>query len=184
MRKYNTEAIVLKNINYSDADKIYTLLTQKYGKIAAIAKGVRRISSRRAGNLDSLNHVSLGIYEGSSKFKSIVEVKTISAFKDLKKSLERSLSGYYMAELINKSLEEDSEAGMIFDLLRIALGKLNDLDNQPDEVVNSFEIKLMRLLGYQIPAERLKSMNKKELDRRIKSYIREILGEKFKSLEI
>ena len=61
MKKYNTKAIVLKSVKYKDADKIFTLFTKEYGKISAIGRGVRKINSRRSGNLDTLNYVSVGI---------------------------------------------------------------------------------------------------------------------------
>ena len=51
-RSIRTEAIVLRQQVFGEADRILTLLTPNRGKVAAIAKGVRRISSRKAGHLD------------------------------------------------------------------------------------------------------------------------------------
>ena len=70
------EAIVLKNRKHGEADKIFTLYSKKKGKITAIAKGVRKVSSRRGGNLDTLNHVVLGVNEGKGDFKYITEVQS------------------------------------------------------------------------------------------------------------
>ena len=51
-RSIRTEAIVLRQQVFGEADRILTLLTPDRGKLAAIAKGVRRPSSRKAGHLD------------------------------------------------------------------------------------------------------------------------------------
>ena len=80
MKKVNTVAVVLKSINYRDSDKIYTLLSKDLGKIPAIARGVRKISSRRAGNLDTLNLVKVGLSEGLGGMRQIDEVSGLNSF--------------------------------------------------------------------------------------------------------
>jgi len=182
--KYNIEAIVLKKISYGDADRIYTLLTKDKGKITAVARGVRKISSRRGGNLDTLNHINITLSENTSGYKTITEVKTLGSYRNLKKSLECSLAGYYMAELINKSVEENSENNDVFFLLRDSLDTLDADGKKKKFVVNKFEFLLMKLLGYEMSLNELRSFKKEELDNRLKLYVKESLGEDFKSLTI
>jgi DNA repair protein RecO (recombination protein O) len=150
MKKYNSRAVVLKSIKYRDSDKIYTLFTKEYGKVSAIARGVRKISSRRSGNLDTLNLISVSFRDESRGHRSIEEVKTIDSFKNLKKDLQKSTKAYYMAELIHKSVEEDEQVSNIFNLFVKCLKTL-DKNNYPgDLVVSHFEINLMSMLGYKI----------------------------------
>ena len=106
MHKYNTEGIVLKSTNYADKDKIYTILTRDYGKVRVLARGVRKITSRRAGNLDTLNYVSLKLTE-SSGFKNLDEAVVLESFRDIKNDLSISMSAYYLAEIVFRSVEED-----------------------------------------------------------------------------
>jgi DNA repair protein RecO (recombination protein O) len=182
--RYNIDAIVLKKINYGDSDRIYTLLTRDRGKISVLAKGVRKISSRRSGNLDTLNRVVVSISENHAGFKILTEAKTLNSFKELKRSLEKSLSAYYMAELINKSVEENMESSGIFDLLNKALEKTEEETGNITLVVNKFEIRLMKALGYEITLEKLRSFGREDLDRKLKEYVKDSLGEDFKSLRI
>lgn len=153
MPRYNLECVVLRNINYSDADKIYTLFSREKGKISASGKGVRKINSRRGGNLDTLNQVSIGISEGTSGYKIITEAKTIKSFKELKSDLGRSVPAYYMVELIDRFFEDEQENGAVY---RLVLEKLAKLENHIDKrfVVLSFEIELMKLLGYALTLDR------------------------------
>jgi len=150
MQRYTTECIVLRAINYKDADKILTLYSKQEGKISASAKGVRRLSSRRAGSLDTLNHVRVGIYTNSSNFKLITEAETLNSFEIIKKELERIKYGFYISELVYKSVQDDQEVEGLFKLLCATLRALNKPTVSNLRVVSFFEINLMKLLGYQM----------------------------------
>jgi len=191
MPGFNTKAVVLKNIVFQDADKIYTLLSEDRGKISGIAKGVRKVTSRRSGNLDTLNVIEVHLNVHKSGQNYITEVKTLEAYKNLKKSLELSKQGFYMVELINRFLHEDDEAQPIFKLLVAALSELENKGNNLIWRVNRFEIKLMQLLGYQPPREFLykwqeciKNKEHDQADSIVKSFVKEVLQEDIKSLEL
>ncbi len=50
-RTFRTEAIVLRRKDFGEADRILTLFTPELGKIRALAKGIRKPASRKAGHL-------------------------------------------------------------------------------------------------------------------------------------
>ncbi|MBW6441301.1 DNA repair protein RecO [Patescibacteria group bacterium] len=154
MKKYNIRAVVLKSVKYKDSDKIFTLLTKEQGKISAIARGVRKISSRRSGNLDTLNLVLVKIHEDSSGFKNIEEVRTIESFKSIKKNLDKSLKAYYISELVYRATEEDNQFSGIFELLVKCLKALDKNGYSGDLFVTYFEIRLMKILGYQLTLDK------------------------------
>lgn len=155
MARYKVEAVVLKFTNYKDSDKIFTLFSRERGRITTTAKGVRKISSRRGGNLDTLNHVSVGISEGESgRYKLITEVETLNSFKNLKASLDNSVKGFYITELIYRLLDDEEQNEAVFDLLISNLEKLDTHLNNEVSRVNSFEIALLELLGYGLYLDR------------------------------
>jgi len=61
---YKTEGIVLKSTEFKEADKIVTIYTKDYGKITAIAKGVRKIKSKFGSSLEILTHSVFLFYKG------------------------------------------------------------------------------------------------------------------------
>ena len=63
-RTYKTEAIVLRSIRFSEADRILHLYTEDRGRIGAIAKGVRKTKSRFGARLEPLSHVELMLHQG------------------------------------------------------------------------------------------------------------------------
>lgn len=148
MVRYTVEGVVLKSQNYKEADKIFTLLTRGKGKVRAIAKGVRKISSRRAGNLDTLNHVRATLSETSFGYKVITEVATINSFSPLKRSLKAASNSYYILELMDKFLGYEQKNDKVLSLLLSTLSKLKKEKGNYQPLVNVFEISLMKHLGY------------------------------------
>ena len=61
---FKTEGIILRRRDFGEADRILTVFSLHRGKISVIAKGVRRITSRRAGNVELLNRVQMFLYPG------------------------------------------------------------------------------------------------------------------------
>ena len=51
-RTYRVEAVVLRRIDFGEADRVLVLFTRERGKLPVVAKGIRRISSRMAGHLE------------------------------------------------------------------------------------------------------------------------------------
>jgi DNA repair protein RecO (recombination protein O) len=77
-REYQTEAIIIKKIKLGEADRILTLYTSDYGKIEAVAKGVRRPKSKMAGHLELLTHSQLRLAHGRNLDTIIGTQKMIS----------------------------------------------------------------------------------------------------------
>ena len=148
MKTYNTQAIVLRSYNYKDSDKFYTFYSKDLGKFTALAKGVRKISSKRGGSLDTLNKVTLKVRESTQEYKYINEVDCTNSFVDIKRDLSLSSRGFYFVELVHKFTQETSDNSDVYDLLVKSLLLLNSKKVDPDLVVNFFEISLMKILGY------------------------------------
>ena len=154
MNRFTTEAIVLKNINYSDSHKIYTLLTPTYGKIGAIARGVRKISSKRAGNLDSMSLVSLQLVEGKNELKTITEAKSLNSFPNIKKNYEALTCGIYLCEVAENLVPENavtSEVSELYKWLKSGLLSLEKSQNNLELKKMLLELNLLKIMG--IPFE-------------------------------
>lgn len=170
MKKYNSKAVVLRSTKYKDSDKIFTLFTSDHGKISALARGVRKISSRRGGNLDTLNLISVKIHEDRAGIKNIEEVKTIESFKNIKNDLDKSLKAYYIVELVHKATEEGEKLSGIFNLLIKCLRLIDKNNYSGDLFVTYFEINLMGMLGYRLTLDKCGNCGR-ELDESWKKYV-------------
>jgi DNA repair protein RecO (recombination protein O) len=206
MRKFSLEAIVLKSKNIKDADKIYTLLSKEKGRISVLAKGVRKVTSRRAGNMDSLNVINASVSENDSGFLMLNEVKTLKSFSKLKKDYRLSSLAFYMAELVFRNIEDGDEYEILYKIFVKCLEVLGNDKVQPEMVVNHFELELLKLLGYQLRiddyttndkvinyvnklSQGVFSLNEEKAtyetaDRMVKSFMHTMLDNKMKSLEL
>ena len=64
MPLYSDEAIVLRTRKLAEADRIITLLTRRHGVVRAVARGVRRTSSKFGSRLEPFTHVDLQLAVG------------------------------------------------------------------------------------------------------------------------
>lgn len=173
MRSYKTEAIILKSKNYGEADRIITVFTKKYGKVVAIAKGSRRIKSRKGPNLEIFNKANLLLSPGKN-FDIITEVTILDNHEGLRKNLKLVGLAYNICELTDKLTPEHQESENIFDLLSQTLKSLSGKIIDKNLIVN-FKQKILEDLGYLE-----KKKNTENIDQLIESIAeREIKSRKF-----
>ena len=146
-RVYKTEVVVLRQRRLGEADKILTLFSADLGKFDAVAKGIRRPGSRKAGHLELLMHASLMLARGKS-LDIITQVQAIETYLPLREDLNRLSCGLYVAELIDRFTAEHMDS---YPLFRLLVGTLGRLATRPDLdlVLRYFEITVVALMGYQ-----------------------------------
>ena len=76
-RTYKTEAVVLRSIRYAEADRILHLYTADRGRVGAIAKGIRKTTSRFGGRLEPLGHVELMLHQGGGELHTVTGVELV-----------------------------------------------------------------------------------------------------------
>ena len=151
-RLYVTDAIVLSRFDYGEADRIMTLLTPVQGKFKAIAKGVRRPTSRLGGALEPLAELRVALARGRT-FDVVTQVEVTHAWLRLRDSLESAATAWYLAELADRSLEERHEAEGLYALLRRAY-ELLDAGMDAGRVARWYEMHLADELGVRPEVDR------------------------------
>jgi DNA repair protein RecO (recombination protein O) len=146
-RVYATPAIVLRQRKLGDADKILTLYTARFGKVDAVAKGVRKTKSRLAGHVEPLTQASFQLARGKS-LDIVTQVEATESFQSVRDDLDRLSRGLYAAELLDKFTELHEEH---FDLYRLLLDTLRRIGTLPDfdTPVRFYEMALLDTLGYR-----------------------------------
>jgi DNA repair protein RecO (recombination protein O) len=147
LRSFRVNAIVLKHQDYGEADRILTIYTRERGKLRVIAKGVRKVHSRKGGHLEPFTHVSLQLAESRS-WPIVSQAEAQHIYDDLKKDLETIGYASYAVELVERFTFEEEENASIFNLLKNTLDRLNEGDPAP-LVIRYYEIRLLDLLGFR-----------------------------------
>ncbi len=151
---YKAEGIILKRRSVGEADRILTVFSRQYGKMRVLAKGVRRITSRRAGHLEVFTHVVLTIHL-SRTLDMVTEAMAIRNGSLFDSDAVRLGYAYCMCELVDQLLADHQEHEDVFFLLRDGLMGLLTTDTQEayQNNLRNFVHELLWRLGF-LPKER------------------------------
>lgn len=173
-RVYKAEGIILKRKNVGEADRILTIFTKEYGKVRAIAKGVRKMTSRRAPHLEIFMRVGVILHAGKS-LESISEVTPIEIYEDIRSDLARISMAYYLCELVDSLLPERQEHRDVFMLLTEALEATRVTEvHGIYKISKTFTLELLWVLGFlphgkELTGTKLQDFIETITERRIKS---------------
>lgn len=138
---------VIKRSNTQEADKYVTILTQNNGKIDVLAKGIRKLASKRAPQLELLNKISFQAVAKSPSARFVLtEVKLIKNYTALKTSLGQMSVLFTICELVSVLCPQGDRQEKIFFLIDKTLGDLKTQEHV--FVIQSFQINLLSTLGF------------------------------------
>lgn len=144
---YKTEGIVLKSMEYQEADKIVTIYTKDYGKIMAIAKGVRKTKSKFGSSLEILTYSIFLFYKGRN-LDIVSQTEILESFFSTCKEVIKFAFAANCVEIVNKLTEEREINIGLFNLLKEVLHYLRRT-NDPKLLALSFKWQTMSILGYR-----------------------------------
>jgi DNA repair protein RecO (recombination protein O) len=146
-RSITSEAIVLRHSDWGEADRLLWLYTRQKGKLRALAKGVRKIRSRKAGHLEPFTRVTLLLARGRDFF-IVTQAETVDPHLRVHEDLKRLGYASYIVELLDRFTYEEDENPGLYRLLADTLARLNT-ETDPMVPVRYYEIRLLDQLGYR-----------------------------------
>ncbi len=145
MQGIKVEGVILKRRNLGEADRILTVFSLQKGKISVLAKGVRRITSRRSGNVELLNRSLMYLHQAKT-FLILTEASSLNTFQKIKADLTLSTYAYHIIELVDKLTAENQENRILYEYL---VEVLKRLDRKPRQIlIRAFEAKILVNLGF------------------------------------
>jgi DNA repair protein RecO (recombination protein O) len=152
-KTHKTEAIVLRSMRFSEADRILHLYTAHRGRIGAIAKGVRKTKSLFGARLEPLSHVELMLHEGAGELQTITGVELLRSHHASREHPYRLNVGLIGAEAMLRLFGEPEANERAFGALARFLDLLDETpvaESRPavDPLALSFQLKLLWLSGY------------------------------------
>ena len=146
-RSVRVEAVVLRHVDWGEADRLLSLYTREMGKIRSVAKGARKQRSRKAGHLEPFTRVTLQLARGRDLW-IVTQAETVDAYLPMREDL--ALTGYtaYVVELLDRFTYEEGENRSLYALLVDTLGRISS--GEPIFLaVRYYEIRLLDLLGFR-----------------------------------
>ena len=148
MGLYRDEAIVLRTQKLGEADRIITLLTRENGRVRAVAKGVRRTTSRFGSRLEPFTHVDLQLAEGRS-LDVVTQAETLTPYgARFGSDYERYTAGTVMLETSERLVVEEKQPALQQFLLLVGALRTMGEGHRPNQVLDSFLLRSLSVAGY------------------------------------
>lgn len=146
---YKTKAIVLRTLDYGESDRIVTFYTADFGKLKGIAKGARRSKRRFANTLEPFACLQLLFSRRRHDGLSLIEEGTvINHYPGIAGDLKKTLYASYMLDITEQFTVENKRNEELFYLLQEFIESM-DVDDASEDIVRFFEMRLLRLVGYE-----------------------------------
>ena len=145
MTLFRDRGMVLRTIRLGEADRIVTLMTEEHGKVRAVAKGVRRTTSKFGSRLEPLSHVSLLGWQGRGDLDTINQVEVIDTNRAVREDLDRMAAAMSMLEVVDQIAQERHANPHLYEMLVGAITVLATR-NSP-MVAPAFFLKVLALEG-------------------------------------
>lgn len=157
-------AIVLRTRPYGESDKIVSFFSENYGKLTGIAKGAMRSRRRFVNSLEPFALVNLSFQDRPhSNLAFILSADLLDSFRLLASTLERISFASYLVEITDGLSAEREENSAVFQHLKEGLIHLSEHGTSL-RFLTSFELKLLRLAGYQPILDICKRCHKNRVD--------------------
>lgn len=147
-RSFRASAVVLRHADWGEADRLLTLYTREQGIVRALAKGARKVTSRKAGHLQPFTHITIQLAKGRDLL-IVTQVETINAFLPLHDDLTKTSYAAYVIELLLRfSYEEEIGNPTIFKLLTETLDRI-EKESDSWLAIRYYEMRLLDSVGFR-----------------------------------
>ncbi len=147
-RSFRAQSIVLRHSDWGEADRLLVLYTREQGKVRALAKGARKVTSRKAGHLQPFTYVTLQLAKGRDLL-IITQAETMNAFLPLHDNLVKTGYAAYIIELLDRfTYEEEGGNPTLFNLV---VETLDRIEKEEDAwlPIRYYEMRLLDHAGFR-----------------------------------
>lgn len=146
-RTIKVDAVVLRHSDWGEADRLLTLFSREQGKLRAIAKGVRKVQSRKAGHLEPFTRATIMLAKGQDLW-IVTQAEANDLFQPIREDLQKMGQAAYVVELLDRFTYEEGQNWQLYKLLTDTLERLSAFDD--DFIpVRYYEMRLLDILGYR-----------------------------------
>jgi len=157
---HRTTAIIFNSIDYGESDRIITFYTSDFGKLKGIAKGARRSQKRFLNALEPFSFSQIIFSKRESNSLVLIEnCDTSNHHTGIRENLDKTLVSSYIIELTDKFTHEGKKDTDLFQLLQRFL-YIIDTEHISEALIRFFEIRLLKLSGYEPILDRCMHCNK------------------------
>jgi len=148
---YRTQGFFLKEEEQGEADRLFTVFTEDFGKLKVFGKAIRKIKSKLRAGTEIFSLSEIEFIQGKTH-KTLTDTVLIDKFKNIKEDLEKLKTAFQIVKALDSFLGEEEKDDEIWQLLKETFQRLN---NYPLRTINYslvyyyFFWNLISILGYK-----------------------------------
>jgi len=146
-RSQRIEAVVLRHMDWGEADRLLWIFSREQGKQRVLAKGVRKVRSRKAGHLEPFTRVAL-LLAHTREVPLVTQAESVDAYLGLREDLVHLGYASYVVELLDRFTYEEGPNASLYRLLTDTLARLNS-EEDPRLCVHYYQVRLLDLIGFR-----------------------------------
>ncbi len=146
-RSLRVEAVILRHADWGEADRLLTVYSREQGKLRAVAKGVRKIQSRKAGHLEPFTRTTMLLAKGRDLW-IVTQAEAVDLYSPIREDLQLLSQAAYIVELLDRFTYEEGQNWQLYKLLTESLERLSKGENT-FITLRYYEMRLLDLLGFR-----------------------------------
>ncbi len=143
---HNFPALVIRETDYGENDKLITLLTTEKGRLTVCVKGGKSLKNKNLASSQLLCYSEFTVRERNG-FYTLSEAALIEQFFGLRSALDRFAAAQYIADVAGEVCVENNDEGEMLQLVLNTLYMLSETDRDVDFVKAVFELRCAVLNG-------------------------------------
>jgi DNA repair protein RecO (recombination protein O) len=146
VKSYISEAVVLKRFNYREADRVVTFYSKDYGKVVCLARGVRRMTSKKKSSLELGTQARFFWVEGRG-FNHLTQTDLINSHSKLRDDLTTITQLYQLLEIVDGLTVEEQENQEVYHLLTQSLEMVEANGLKKSRLIENVRL-ILKSLGF------------------------------------
>lgn len=141
---YRDRGVVLRTYRLRESDRIVVLMTEQHGKVRAVAKGVRRTTSKFGSRLEPMSHVEV-LFRRGRDLDIVSQAESVDPLTPMLSGLDRASQGIAAVEAVDQlAMEREPDPP----LYRMLVGVLRTIAANPSPLnVAAFYWKVLAAAG-------------------------------------
>lgn len=150
---YATDAIILKKMDVGEHDTLYMLYTRGYGKMRAVAAGIKKPEAKLRGHLEPLSLSHIRFIAGKRR-ERLIGASLVSFWGAIRADTRKLVVAHHMVSRIDHECMEGERDDALWELLARSFYGLDAGENFQDDdgdFIRRFDYDLREVMGYGGP---------------------------------
>jgi DNA repair protein RecO len=160
-----TQVIILKSVDYQESSKIITVLSKEHGKIALMARGVKKPKSKLAGSIELGNILDVVYYYKPTRgVQSLTEVSVAFSSLNFRMDFDKASVLYAVLEMVGQLVHEHEVNSTIFNFTQSFIPWLAEQEQATLSVFCYAQIRCAELCGFNLTVQNVDTNQSTFLD--------------------